>query len=84
MTVLNAARMNLQEVLGGTGPLLLITDSDLYTGTQVETPDTAKWEPNGRAPARYPDRRLTGIGCCAAHSTRLGRASRLTAGKIIR
>lgn len=35
------------------------TYGDLYTGTQAETPDTAKREPTGRAPAPYPDRRFT-------------------------
>jgi len=40
--------------VGSAGPI----HGDLYTGTQVETPDTAKSEPTGRAPAPYPERRL--------------------------
>jgi len=40
---------------GSAGPIY----GDLYTGTQADTPDKAKREPTGRAPAPYPDRRLT-------------------------
>ena len=48
---------------GALGPI----HGDLYTGTQVETPDTAKREPTGRAPAPYPDRRFTVTGDGHAH-----------------
>jgi len=40
---------------GALGPI----HGNLYTGTQVETPDTAKRIPTGRAPAPYPEHRFT-------------------------